>query len=261
MFQAYIDDSGKGDSQLFVLAGYIATVDRWAAFSDEWQRLLDMRSPHYRHLTYFKMNEMQSDADRERCAWFHRVIEKYAQAAISCVIVVPGLEEVINNAEWAPFVKGVEYLKNPYYFAFRSITDVLRQNQAEMGIDTPVDFYFDDEGEKTKCLNGLNRLVKTATEEKRRWLAETPAFRNDKNVLPLQAADLYAWWVLNWERNGIDDGVWQQRFSWEVENKDFLRLHMKFDAQGIKENLDKIFGQQAASRIAASNAIRKWRFS
>ncbi len=40
MFQAYIDDSGRGQTP-FVLAGYIAPAEKWAEFSDKWQALLD----------------------------------------------------------------------------------------------------------------------------------------------------------------------------------------------------------------------------
>ncbi len=71
---------GRGDGRVFVLAGYISSLERWGDFSNEWQRLLDMRSPHYRHLAYFKMSEMRSEAERERCAWFYKVIEKHAQS-------------------------------------------------------------------------------------------------------------------------------------------------------------------------------------
>ena len=40
--QAYIDDSQE-EGQVLVLAGYIASVPQWLAFSKDWQELLDMR--------------------------------------------------------------------------------------------------------------------------------------------------------------------------------------------------------------------------
>ena len=39
-FQAFIDDSGSG-LPIFVLSGYISSIDWWESFSDEWQKLLD----------------------------------------------------------------------------------------------------------------------------------------------------------------------------------------------------------------------------
>jgi hypothetical protein len=36
MYQAYVDDSGRGDSKVFIDAGFSATTDQWAQFSKEW---------------------------------------------------------------------------------------------------------------------------------------------------------------------------------------------------------------------------------
>ncbi len=42
ILRAHIDDSGgRGYSPVFVLAGYLASVERWADFSIEWRALLD----------------------------------------------------------------------------------------------------------------------------------------------------------------------------------------------------------------------------
>jgi hypothetical protein len=42
VLQAYIDDSGNDPSQYaFILAGFVAPAETWAAFCDEWQTLLD----------------------------------------------------------------------------------------------------------------------------------------------------------------------------------------------------------------------------
>ena len=42
MLQAYVDGSGTGAKDTLVLAGYIATVEQWAAFSMDWEQLLRM---------------------------------------------------------------------------------------------------------------------------------------------------------------------------------------------------------------------------
>ena len=97
MLQAYIDDSAKGDPNLFVLAGYISTTKRWAAFSDEWQRLLDHESNYYRKLEYFKMSEMTSENDKERCLWFHNVIEDHVMAAVSLTFPTKELQEEVSR--------------------------------------------------------------------------------------------------------------------------------------------------------------------
>ena len=80
MFNAFIDDSRSEDGRFFVLAGFIATAEKWATFSDQWQELLDMHP----RLARFKMNEMGRTPERlERAQWFYRVIEEHVQSAIS----------------------------------------------------------------------------------------------------------------------------------------------------------------------------------
>lgn len=54
--QGFIDDSGEQDDPsgpVIVLAGFIATAERWAAFSDNRQAALDAKPP----IAYFKMVE------------------------------------------------------------------------------------------------------------------------------------------------------------------------------------------------------------
>lgn len=41
VLQFWLDDSGKGQPPVFVLAGYVARVEQWNAFADEWQIFLN----------------------------------------------------------------------------------------------------------------------------------------------------------------------------------------------------------------------------
>jgi hypothetical protein len=45
--------------------------------------------------------------------------------------------------------------------------------------------------------------------------------------MPLQAADLYAWWILKWEREGLIEAVKDLPFAWETK-KNIPRLAMRF---------------------------------
>ena len=40
VLQAFIDESGKND--WFVLGGYIASAEAWAAFSKDWEQILPL---------------------------------------------------------------------------------------------------------------------------------------------------------------------------------------------------------------------------
>jgi hypothetical protein len=45
--------------------------------------------------------------------------------------------------------------------------------------------------------------------------------------MPLQAADLYAWWILKWEREGLIEAVRDLPFPWVIQ-KNIPRLAMRF---------------------------------
>lgn len=52
--EVYVDDSGsEPQGEIFFLAGFISTVERWAAFSNEWDSALGLHPT----LDYFKMSE------------------------------------------------------------------------------------------------------------------------------------------------------------------------------------------------------------
>jgi len=231
MFNAYVDDSGRGDPTALVLAGYIAPADQWLRFNIDWQHLLDMRSKHYRHLQYFKMSEMRSStSEMERVPWFYRVIEKHVVAAISCTVKTAELIGAVREVPWPANFENVGALENPYYFAFKAVIDVLAQHQEELGIHEPVAFVFDEEAEKKQCLAAWDRLKFSSGPKVRRLMGSKPLFRDDRETPPLQAADLWAYWVHDWEINGIADGVEHLRFPWKT-TRDIPRLDMRFQKQ------------------------------
>src|SRR3954462_1373871 len=101
------------------------------------------------------MSEMAQNKDRmARVPAFYRVIEKYAELAISVQfdlstvdsamkrITVPGMK--INWTGW----------RNPYILAFRCLTDVINRSREEFSKvikeDERIHFIFDDRSEKTK---------------------------------------------------------------------------------------------------------------
>ena len=58
-------------------------------------------------------------------------------------------------------------------------------------------------------------------------MGDIPEYQDDRKALPLQAADLYAWWILKWEREGRVDAVKDLPFPWGAK-RDLLRLAMRF---------------------------------
>jgi hypothetical protein len=106
--------------------------------------------------------------------------------------------------------------------------DKFVQNQSQLLIDEPVDFIFDEESEKKRCLNAWDRLKYSASTDVRRLLGDTPIYRDDKTTLPLQAADLYAYWVREWELRGVDEAISSLPFPWE-KHVDIPRMEIRFE--------------------------------
>lgn len=250
VFQAYIDGSGTGAYDVFVLAGYIAPAEEWAKFSDEWQELLD--SPSLR-LPYFKMSEMRHSPERrERCGWFYRVIEGHVSAAVSCVIDVAGLVKAVREFQWPPNFVNLKRLENPYFVAFKAIMNVLAQHQVKLGIDQPIDFIFDEESEKKTVLEGWERIKLFSTPDVRALMGDMPIYRDDKSVLPLQAADLFAWWIRHWRLEGVGGGVENLRFWWEPK-VDIPRLDMSFSEEDFLAEFRKAYDPAIQARSLLSD--------
>lgn len=251
MFQAYIDDSASHHRSIFVLAGYIAPAERWAALAEEWQALLDEEPP----LTRFKMYDMaQSNVRRDRCEGFYRAIERHVSGAISCTLKANELEAVVDSMPWPDFVKNVEVLKNPYYEAVRAIVQKLAQYQHKFGISEPIDFVFDDQTEKTRVLDAWNYMYLSVSPDIRRLLGDPPIFRIEDTTLPLQAADFWAWWVRRWEEDKNTDGLKNLDFasakvSWKAK-RDMPRIAMLFGEDDFRQNFEKTLASEDALRIA-----------
>jgi hypothetical protein len=236
MFKVYIDGSGHGAKDFFVMAGYIAAVDQWEAFSTEWDQLLEVRPGAKRP---FKMREMKNDP--EMSSWFYRVIEKHAVAAVSCLIKTKELVEVVREFPW-PFKfdkEGTKALENPYYFAFRAIMQKLIEQQGKLGITEPIDFVFDEDTEKNRCLSAWDRLRYDASADIRRLLGDTPDYKNDATTLPLQAADLYAYWVRDWELQGIENAIATMPFPWKW-TVDMPRVEIRFERADFVSHFQQI---------------------
>lgn len=255
VLQCYVDGSGTGNHDLFVMAGYVASAQAWANFSREWQQRLDMRPP----LPYFKMSEMGWSPERiERASWFYRVIEEHVSLAISCVIPVQMFQRCMRAAPW-PAGIDLSLVDNPYYVAFHAMVNGLAHEQTAWGIKKPVDFIFDEESIRKFDLDDWYRMKIAATPEARAVMGDPPIYRNDITTLPLQAADLYAWWVRKWALEGTADGVKNLRFSWTVQRPDLFRLHMPLCEEDMKDQIARMLSSEHLAIASMPNPSRMLR--
>lgn len=160
------------------------------------------------------------------------MIEKYVLASVSCVIPLDPLRRAIDHfglpQEW----------KNPYRFAFKAIVDVTAQNTKELGFSEPIDFIFDERSEKNEIRQGWEIYLATCRPDLLKYVGDEPVFENDMNTMPLQAADLFAWWVRKcWVANRTihPDAM---KYKWEKRKK-IPRLFYQPDEKAIFEEMEQ----------------------
>jgi hypothetical protein len=237
VLKAYVDASGKGDPNLLVIAGYIATADTWEKFSEAWKARLDCAG-----MPYFKMNQLSGKP--EIAAWFYRLIEEFEiKASIAIVINTAELLEVERSIKYPSYITNPNSADNPYYWGFKYIVGSLAQHQREFNMLEPIDFIFDEDSEKVKIPRAWELMKNAAREDIGSLMGDMPIFRDDQKVMPLQAADLYAWWVLKWQREGGKEWAIDMPFPWSKRRKIqslsiyFGRLSFLYDISNTLQNL------------------------
>jgi hypothetical protein len=241
-FEAYVDGSGSGDQEMLVIAGYVAPAAEWQAFSKQWKAQLEEA-----RLPYVKMSELAASR-MEIAAWFYRLIEQFGiTAAISCAVRTGELRKAIDEYKWPVKVTGLERIKNPYFFGFKAITDMLAQYQGQLGIDEPVDFIFDDQSESAD-LKGLWAMLKlSSAPEFRKNMGREPMHKSDIDAVPLQAADMWAWWVRKWCKENVSNWGKTLPFPWGMR-RDIRRLHVDFYERDFITEWDNAFRPEARGR-------------
>jgi hypothetical protein len=224
MMRAYVDDSGNGQPPVFLLAGFVARDEQWEKFSAQWQEVLD--GPPI--LEYFKMREAArlegqfknwTERDRDSRLWeFLSVIKRNVILCVKLVVADDAYDSVIKGRV-AP---GME---NPYFLSFFGIMIGLIQYQEQAGLSEPVDFIFDEQmGKSDLVQKGYQGFVKFAPDSVKQLLGTRPIYGDDKQVLPLQAADLVAWITRRYydeKARGYTDDNWVLRSLNEIETANY----------------------------------------
>lgn len=231
MLQGYADDSGSdGLRAPYILAGFVLPVEKWAAFSDDWDKAL-RRDPS---VQYFKMAEAAA-----RDGQFEGMQEEFVLNKIHEFLSVIETHQPDGLYSWLSWKNFRYYLDdhipegmaNPYQLLFPSIFDVLLFYQKRKGIfPEPTDFDFDEQGEAGRFAQMLYPRVKANAEPGvRQMLGRIPLMLDDKNVLPLQAADMLAWTI----RREFDPEDKEKRWHWLYEKLD---AHVWYGAEFAKRS-------------------------
>jgi hypothetical protein len=194
ILQAFCDESAsEQDGKVLVVAGYIQKAVVWSFFSDAWKAVLDTPPS----IEYFHMAEAEnlngqfrgwSAEQRDaKVATLADIIVGFRPWSISCSISREQHERIVRPV--SPYD-----LRKPFVECFLAIVVKLAQWHEAMGETLPVDIVFDECGitppESAFFYNGAKNAL---SPEARELLGGPPIFRDDKKILPLQAADMLAW--------------------------------------------------------------------
>jgi hypothetical protein len=176
----------------------------WAKFSAEWQAALD-EPPG---LAYFKMKEaerIQDEFDRRkgwdekkrdnRLVTFCRIIQRHA---------IQRVHASMKNADFIKYIKPLptpirrSISNHPYYLLFHHIILTVAAVRMSFVQQGKVDFIFDEQGSLGEdAVHYWDNFILSAMRGTRTdftpYLGKRPKFEDEKEFLPLQAADLYAW--------------------------------------------------------------------
>ena len=191
MLRAFIDDSGSGgDSTWYVLAGYLGTLEGWEAFDSQWTEVLRAHPS----VEYFK----GSEAQRLRGPWAG-VTREQRDSKIDALIEVIGrcarrsICTRLRQRDYDQVVKGNVPPKwdSPYYLLFTILVGAAINIEAIDGEGDDVDFVFDSDQKHQRQFDLMLPPIARMESAYSRFI--NAVRRDDKESLPLQAADLLAW--------------------------------------------------------------------
>lgn len=232
--RAFIDDScDTTNHRVLVLAGYVADLETWARFTEEWNEMLRLTG-----LSSFKMSAVGTSPDSlVRAGAFYRIIENHLNLPIAVAIDLNGLKAALEKY-------GMQHLSNAYEHAYRAMIDQVALNHDAFGADGPIEFIFDKHGAERSVTEGFEEFKSFHPAVVNKQYPR-PRFEDDRYFVPLQAADLLAWHVRqHWLREGtLITGL--PVMSWQKQQP--VR-YMAFDLSA--EKLDETFREEAVKRTA-----------
>ncbi|MGA3100272.1 MAG: DUF3800 domain-containing protein [Terracidiphilus sp.] len=263
MLKLYVDDSGSdpNDDGLFVLYGYLMEEKRWEDFAERWDAQL--KRPDFFPIDYCRMADAEEGTgpfvgiDRvfrnRKVMDLAQVIRECLPTAIGCKMTWKSYNEIVKG-------KVDSRLDNPYAILFfmvmRSVTDLQikmldeiteearEQVKKEQGIEIavkPVEFIFDDQGPAgLQCLQWWGSLKGRVGPPHSIVLANTPQFKDDRQLVSLQAADMLAWHIRREfeypteDRTAVFDlinpaGVWEREISDDMLRQVVDRFNNRVD--------------------------------
>jgi hypothetical protein len=195
MLQACFDDSGKDtESRVFLIAGYFGSVHDLSSLASAWKQLL-ATTPQLNYIKGYEAFGLNgefaggsTEARDRRLLEFVPLITKYSNKGIGFVIDKNSFSLIrqLRDDDGISFTDAQE-------FAFIMSLSALSQFVPDFG-DTSVDIVFDRDLVSRKQAGRAYRRIfdNWPSDITSRFATAEPHFADDKEFLPLQAADLLA---------------------------------------------------------------------
>jgi hypothetical protein len=196
--QVFIDDSYT-DGGVYVLAGYLAKAEQWAAFTADWDALLPETYPGKAGIRRFKMAQMAMHMDR--VARFHKIIERHLPYCVSVKLDAKDVERAMSRV-WSD---NIDIAWDPLFdvdvmaFTMMASTLISRLSKDDRISDLlrgeRIDVYFDKHSRSDWMEDAWEAVVNDTPKEDVSIIGSGPRFECDEDFKPLQAADFIAWWI------------------------------------------------------------------
>ena len=234
---AYVDDSGSSpNAEIFVLGGVVLPSGWWEHLQPDWAGVL-ADSPS---VPYFKASEVwdhkkgpfqdfTDDQRKQKVRALTEIICDLHPLALSVSVrweVFLAFKESVALPVWA---------QDPYFFLFYRLLVLAIQFGQRESNPTPIDFTFDEQNEAWKQVKvWYPQFQLRLAPELRGFLGREPEKADEKVCLPLQSADLFAWYTRrdalgtlyqSWHQS-IRDWLFRYHTSVELDQESLLVMSM-----------------------------------
>ena len=186
---AYFDESYSDKApRVFAVAGYLSAANQWTRFEDDWRYFLDkfeITNPF--HTTDFMARRGQfsdwTDEKRSQCVQhYSSVIRWRTQFRLSI-----GFDRAVYESEMENFDMG------PYGFCVFAWMQEAERHMDRYAIAGPIAYVFESGSGFGGQIHDTLVWVKRRQQLRERYRLGTFSFADKRHVLPLQAADVFAW--------------------------------------------------------------------
>lgn len=268
--QVIVDDSGGPNQTFQVFAGLIGQAEDFARLADRWQSCLD-QSPrvHYFHMieAVGKNDQFYGFSNKDRDKKLRALARIMADPSLGLQLIHVAVEIEAFNDLIKPLSGVHKRFKSPYFHAFQVMLMAASCETERIGLRERFEIIFDEhksEGHKAKAFYPQLRTLMPTYQD---LMPVEPQFRDDKEFLPLQAADMTAWlWRkdLALENHGV--GWLQTEFqkmpvcplSMVIRRNDFQEVLTEIASGVVPVDPQQIlwaFGRKSLERIASLDPV------